>query len=147
MKKILILFAVTALAACSSKDDSGDANTNEFEQIKTTLPQGQWKVSKLIEGESDHTINFESFVFTFKEDGTVAAQNDLFTENGTWLYDNTSDDSSGNDEELVLEFSETTPFDEINDDWKIVSVSNSKIELSNVSGGNGDIELLTFTKL
>lgn len=147
MKKILIVFAVVALAACSSNDDSGDANTNEFEQIKTTLPQGQWKVSKLIDGDSDHTADFESFVFTFKEDGTVSAQNDLFTENGTWVYDNISSPDSDSDEELDLQFSETTPFDEINDDWKIVSVSNSQIELSDVSGGNGDLEFLTFTKL
>jgi hypothetical protein len=82
-------------------------------------------------------------VFTFNEDGTVVAQNDLFTENGTWAYDNSS--SSG--EELILQFSEATPFDEINDDWDIVSVSDSKIELSDISGGNGDVELLTFTKL
>lgn len=79
----------------------------------------------------------------FGEDGSVVAQNDLFTENGTWTYDN----SSNSGEELVLQFSETTPFDEINDDWNIVSVSNSKIELSDVSGGNGDVKLLTFTKL
>ncbi len=143
MKKLLILFAVITVAACSSNDDSGDANTNEFEDIKTTLPQGQWKVSTLIDGESDHTASFDSFVFTFNEDGTAIAQNDLFAENGTWAYDN----SSSSSEELVLQFSETTPFDEINDDWNIVSVSSSKIELSDISGGDGDIELLTFTKL
>ena len=143
MKRILILLAIVVFASCSSDDDAGNVNTNEFEQIKTTLTQGEWMVSKLIDGQSDHTIDFESFVFTFREDGTVSAQNDLFTENGTWAYDN----SSSSSEELVLQFSETTPFDEINDDWDIVSVTNSKIELSDVSGGNGDVELLTFTKL
>lgn len=143
MKRILILLAIVAFASCSSDDDSGNVNTNEFEQIKTTLPQGEWKVSNLIDGQSDHTVDFESFVFTFNEAGTVVAQNDLFTENGTWAYDN----SSSSSEELVLQFSETTPFDEINDDWDIVSESNSKIELQDISGGNGDIKLLTFTKL
>ncbi|HET8803206.1 MAG TPA: hypothetical protein VFM72_01410 [Aequorivita sp.] len=142
MKKILILITAIVFAACSSDDDSGDANTNEFEQIETTLPQGQWEVSKLIDGQSDHTADFESFVFTFKVDGTVTAQNDLFTENGTWAYDNSS-----SSEELILQFGSTTPFDKINDDWDIVSQSNTKIELSDDSGGNDDIELLTFTKL
>lgn len=143
MKKILIVVAMVVFAACSSDDDSGNVNTNEFENIKTTLPQGEWKVSKLTDGQSDHTAAFETFIFTFKEDGTVMAQNDLYTENGTWAYDN----SSSSSEELVLQFSEQPPFDEINDDWDIVSVTNSKIELSDVSGGNGDIELLTFIKL
>lgn len=143
MKRILILLAIVAFTSCSSDDDSGNVNTNEFEQIKTTLPQGEWKVSKLIDGQSDHTVDFESFIFTFNEDGTVVAQNDLFTENGTWAYDN----SSSSAEELVLQFSVTNPFDEINDYWDIVSESNSKIELQDISGGNGDIKLLTFTKL
>ncbi|CAM3376541.1 hypothetical protein [Aequorivita lipolytica] len=146
MKRVLIVLAIVIFASCSSDDDSGDVNTNEFENIKTTLPQGEWEVSKLIDGQTDHTASFESFVFTFKEDGTVRAQNDLFTENGTWAYDNSSS-SSDSSEELILQFSEMTPFDEINDDWDIVSVSNSKIELSDVSGGNGDVELLTFVKL
>ena len=143
MKKLFIVLAISVFGACSSDDDSGNVNTNEFENIKTTLPQGEWKVSKLIDGQSDHTADFESFVFNFNGDGTVVAQNDLFTENGTWAYDNSS--SSG--EELILQFSERTPFDQINDDWDIVSVTNSTIELSDISGGDGDIELLTFTKL
>ncbi|HNP66858.1 MAG TPA: hypothetical protein PKH16_03050 [Aequorivita sp.] len=143
MKRLFIVLAITIFAACNSDDDSGNVNTNEFENIKTTLPQGEWEVSKLIDGQSDHTVDFESFVFIFNEDGTVVAQNDLFTENGTWAYDN----SSSSSEELVLQFSQQTPFDQINDDWDIVSVTNSTIELSDVSGGDGDIELLTFTKL
>jgi hypothetical protein len=143
MKRILILLTVVVFTACSSDDDPGNANSSEFEEINAALPQGEWMISKLIDGQSDHTSDFESFKFTFNADGTVAAQNDLYTENGTWAYDN----SSSSSEELVLQFSETSPFDEINDDWDIVSVSNVKIELSDISGDDGDIELLTFTKL
>ncbi|MAP80846.1 MAG: hypothetical protein CL526_07130 [Aequorivita sp.] len=144
MKKILILALTVIIAsACSSSDDAGDVNTSEFEEITTILPQGKWFISRLIDGNSDKTSEFESFDFTFNTDGTVKAQNNLFTENGTWNYDNSSSD----DEELVLQFGNTTPFDEINDDWEIVSISNSQIELSDISGGDGDLELLTFTKL
>ncbi len=143
MKRIMILLAIVVFASCSSDDDAGNANSTEFQQIETFLPQGKWMISKFIDGDSDHTSDFESFEFTFNEDGTVTAQNDLFTEPGTWDYDN----SSSSSEELVLQFGTTTPFDKINDDWDIISVSNLKVELSDVSGGNGDIELLTFTKL
>ncbi len=143
MKKILIILTIIVIASCSSNDDPGNVQTNEFENIKITLIQGEWKVGNLTDGQSDHTADFESFVFTFNEDGTVAATNDLFTETGTWTYDN----SSSSDEELVLQFSESAPFDEINDDWEIIVVSNLKIDLRDVSGGNGDTELLSFTKL
>ncbi|MBK5212813.1 MAG: hypothetical protein JJE55_04020 [Flavobacteriaceae bacterium] len=143
MKKILLSLTIIVFASCNSKDDPGNVQTNEFEKIKTTLIQGEWKVGNLIDGQSDHTADFESFVFTFNGDGTVAAKNDLFTETGTWAYDN----SSSSDEELVLQFSETVPFDKINDNWEIIAVSNSKIDLRDVSGGNGNTKLLSFTKL
>ncbi len=142
MKKLLILFMAIAFVACNSDDDSGDANTNEFEQIKTTLPQGEWEVSTFIEAGVDQTPVFESFIFDFNADGTVRAQNDLFTENGTWAYDNSANGS----EKLNLQFSGTTPFDRIDEDWAIISVSNSKIELSR-DNENGDTDLLTFIKL
>ncbi|SRR5690606_29952007 len=143
MKRIFLLIIFIVFASCSSDDDAGNVNTTEFENIKSTLPQGEWKISKFIDIETDKTSAFESFVFTFNEDGSVTAQNDLFTENGIWAYDNTS----SNTEELVLQFSEQVPFDEINDDYDIVSVSNSTVELADESGENGEIEILTFTKL
>ncbi len=62
--------------------------TTNFKNIETILPQGTWEVSSYFEGNTDRTMDFESFVFTFNEDGTVIAQNDLFTENGTWEYQN-----------------------------------------------------------
>lgn len=142
MKRILVLLtAMVVFASCSSDDDSGDVY-GEFEQIKTTLPEGEWEITNLIDGDADKTSDFESFVFTFNEDGTVVGQTDLFSENGTWAYDN----SSTTEEKLVLVFGETEPFPEISDDWEIISVSSSKIELRD-DNGDGDVELLTFTKL
>lgn len=142
MKKIFLLVAVVIFASCSSDDDSGNANTSEFEQIKTTLPQGEWEISTFNDKGSDKTETFESFKFTFNKDGSVEAQNDLLTEVGTWNYDNTS----GKTEKLVLKFGKLNPFNEITDDWDIISVTNSKVELSD-EDGKGEIKLLTFTKL
>jgi len=142
MKRLFIVAAIVIFASCSSDDDSGDVNTSEFEQVKTTLPQGKWKVSTFNDNGIDKSEEFESFKFTFNKDGSVEAQNDLLTELGTWNYDNTSSSS----EKLNLKFGEINPFDEISDDWNIISVTNSKVELSD-DDGNGDIELLTFIKL
>lgn len=145
MKKILIIATIIVFASCSTDDDSGSVNTPEFEQIETILPQGKWEVSKLIENDADSTATFESFDFTFKTDGSVIAQNDLFTENGTWAYDNESNDD---DEELILQFTNTTPFNKINDDWDIISVSSSKIELKEDDGDeNSETAILVFSKI
>ncbi len=147
MKKLLFILSITILASCSSNDDSGDVNDDQFQNIETILPQGTWEVSSYFEGNTDRTMDFESFVFTFDQDNTLKAKNDLFTENGTWEYQNSESNPDGNDERLLLEFGGTTPFDLITEDWGIISVSSTKVELSVASGNNGKAELLTFSKL
>lgn len=44
-------------------------------------------------------------------------------------------------------FASPENFSELSDDWDIVSYSDTKIELMDVSGGDGEIDLLTFEKL
>jgi len=39
------------------------------------------------------------------------------------------------------------PFDELNDDWHILNETSTKIQLEDVSGGSGEIDLLTFEKV
>lgn len=144
MKKLLLLFSVLIMASCSSDDDAGDVVTNEFERISSVLPQGTWKVTTLIDGNENHTASFESFIFTFNEEGSVIAENDLYSETGIWAYRTTAQEG----EQLVLAFNEVIPFDEINDDWKIVSVTNTKVELSDVDDNDlDDLDILVFTKI
>jgi hypothetical protein len=37
-------------------------------------------------------------------------------------------------------------FEDLNDDWDIISRSSTKIELIDISGGNGGTDYLTFEK-
>lgn len=143
MKNLILLFSIITLASCSSDDAPGDVITNEFERIKIVLPQGSWKVSTLVDGNDDNTMAFESFIFTFNEDGTVVSETDLYAETGQWSYRSTSQDG----EQLILEFSNTTPFEEITDDWTIVSVTNSQVELSDDGDVEGDTNFLVFKKI
>lgn len=142
MKKLILIAFVIVFASCSSDDDSGDVNNNQFEEIETIVPQGTWKVNSYTEGESDFTLNFEDFIFTFNADGTVVGENDLFSESGTWNYDNTS----STNENFRLQFGTTTPFDLISENWIIESISDSQVQLSVTAGNNGEPENLTFVK-
>lgn len=142
MKKLILILTTIALVSCSMNDDAGDVISHEFESIKATLPQGEWKVSTMIDGTTDITAEFESFTFTFNQDGTVVAKNDLLSEQGTWRYSTTA--STG--EELVFIFDDMNPFKKLNEAWDIISVRSSVIELRNI-GANNNVELLTFTKL
>ncbi len=56
-------------------------------------------------------------------------------------YDDDSDDLDFN-----IVFQLTNDFEDLNDDWDIISHSATKIELIDVSGGNGGTDYLTFEK-
>jgi hypothetical protein len=43
-------------------------------------------------------------------------------------------------------FNLTNDFEELNDDWDFITQSSSKIELKDLSGGDGGIDYLTFEK-
>ena len=43
--------------------------------------------------------------------------------------------------------SSTSDFDDLIDDWDFLSVSQTKIELFDVSGGDGTTDYLTFEKI
>ncbi|MEZ4988540.1 MAG: hypothetical protein R2795_26535 [Saprospiraceae bacterium] len=38
-------------------------------------------------------------------------------------------------------------FEELNEDWEIISQSDTRIELVHVSGGNGGTDYLTFERI
>lgn len=146
------IFALSLFLFISCKnDDNSNSPTGTFVNITTVLPQNTWVVSYFFENNADETSNFSSFRFTFESDGTITAGNDIFSESGTWSYedssnDSTDDDGIEDDEELILEFSSSGLFDELSDNWHITSATSAEIELYDISGGNGTTDYLTFTK-
>lgn len=67
---------------------------------------------------------------------------------GTWIITNFND--SGQDEtsdfNMFFSVSQSSNFEDLNDDWDIVSVTENRIELRDVSGGNGGTDILVFEK-
>ncbi len=56
------------------------------------------------------------------------------------------DGSTSGDIDFNIFFASPADFAELSDDWEIISHSATKIELRDVSGGNGGTDLLTFEK-
>ena len=56
-----------------------------------------------------------------------------YSDSGSTKFDITFPDANG-------------PFEEITEDWRVLSSSTTKLELKHVSGGDGSIDLLTFEK-
>lgn len=153
-KFILSIFLVLAVSlltiSCSSDDDSNSNNSNTLiVQLETSIKTGTWRVNQFIEDGNDQTNHFSGYVFTFNGNGTVISSNGTTTVAGTWVTSSgSSSSSSGSNPKFILLFNASSgPFEEISEDWRIESATNSKVELKHVSGGDGSVDLLTFTKI
>ncbi len=120
-------------------DCNGGGNNTELTNI---LLNGQWYVQSYIDDGNNETNDYNGYKLTFKTDGSVIAENSNNTIIGTWNVVNSS-----NGLDVVLDFGSAIPFDEFNDDWDVDTYTSTKIELFDISGGNGGTDYLTFQKL
>jgi len=146
------------IVACST-DDDGDQNQDQgnnqtAQQVTNIAQSGNWVVSSFVDSGTDETNDFAGYTFDFQNDGTLVATNGTQTLTGTWSVTHSSGNSSGDDDDddddndfnIFFPVDESNDFEDLNDDWDIVSATDSRIELLDVSGGNGGTDRLIFTK-
>lgn len=135
--KILTLGLMSMALVASCKKDEKISPSNSAAVIK----EGTWKVALFSEDGVNETSCFTGYSFDFMDGGIVKATSGSNTVNGTWA---TREDSGKT--KLDLNFDDVNNFDELDEDWEILTQNSSKIELKHVSGGDGSIDLLTFEK-
>ncbi len=150
-KLILTFFIYTSLAmSCDKDDDNTQQQETTAQQTQNTAQSGSWKITYFFDSDQNETNHFNGYTFTFKENGSLVAVNGSTTITGTWSVtdSNSSDDDGGSsDIDFNIFFASPPDFEELSDDWDIISVTNSKIQLTDVSGGNGGTDFLTFEKI
>jgi hypothetical protein len=151
MKKIFF----TALAVCfvgltfsCSSDDNGSSTSPTITDVTNTMSSGTWRITKYIDSGDDETTDFNGYNFTFSPNIILMATNGTNEYMGSWIVatDNSNDDSPSNDLDFIISFSGPVKFIELSDDWDIQSRTSTKLELIDVSGGNGGTDYLTFEK-
>jgi hypothetical protein len=139
MKTIKIMtmafLAILSITSCKKDEKISPSNSS------TVLQDTNWKVTLFSEDGVNETSYFSGYTFDFMDGGVVKATSGSNTVNGTWA---TRDDSGKT--KLDLNFDDVNNFDELDEDWEILTQSSTKIELKHVSGGNGGTDLLTFEK-
>lgn len=151
---LILLLSLTLLSStCSSDDDGGyfppNNNNAEIQQIITQAQSGTWRITSFIDSGQDETNDFNGYNFTFGSDGTLTASNGSNTETGTWsVTDSNSNDDSNDDVDFNIFFNvpDTNNFEDLNDDWDVVSHTDNRMQLRDVSGGNGGTDTLTFER-
>lgn len=147
------MLSFTLMSSTCSSDDSAASNDNtqEIIQIENTAESGEWIISSYIDSGQDETNDFNGYVFTFSTNRTLTATNGTTTYTGSWSVtdSNSSDDSSSDDDidfNIAFPVPDTDDFEDLNDDWEIVTYNDTTISLIDVSGGNGGTDTLVFQK-
>jgi hypothetical protein len=133
---ISILFLL--VLSCSSEDNNVITdNSAEIKQITDIAKSGTWRITSYIDSGKNET-------------NVVTASNNSNTITGTWSViddsDSSKDDSSDDDIDFNISFTSPPDFEELSDDWDVVSTSTSKIDLADVSSSSGGTDTLIFEK-
>lgn len=152
----LLLLGFFAIVACSKdKTDPEPTNQTSADQVEEIAESGSWEITYFFDSDTDETSDFAGYDFTFNTDGSLVATNGNTTVTGTWSVEDDSSNSNSDDDgdstddddfNIFFPVPETNDFEDLNDDWDIISVTDNKIELIDVSGGNGGTDYLTFEK-
>ena len=145
---ILLMMSLSLMfSACSSDDDGSNSNDNsqEIAQIESAIESGTWRITSYIDSGQTETNDFNGYDFTFAANGTLTATNGTTTYVGSWSV---TDSSSDDDIDFNISFPvpDTNDFEDLNDDWDIVTHSDTMISLIDISGGNGGTDTLVFEK-
>jgi hypothetical protein len=145
MKKLKLISILSLLLFVSIGCSDDDDDTNQVSspsQITSTVTDGSWIVTLYKEDDIVQTDNYSGYSFTFATDGALSASNGVTTQSGDW---SSYTDSGYTKLDLMFDALEG-PFEEISEDWNVISRTDTKIELKHVSGGDGSIDYLTFEK-
>jgi hypothetical protein len=117
-------------------------NDGDVIAIKNFMMEGAWAITDYNDSGVDETTSFANYFFVYYENGLVKAfnPNEVVEAEGSW--DVIRNSSGGL--RFILNMGEAVPFDELMDDWKIVSTSALKLELKDISGSDGTTDILKF---
>ena len=146
---MLIVLALFIIGGCDDDDNGANSKVTE---IQTTVTSNQWIVTYFVDNDSYESDKFTGYVFEFGSDGIVRATIGSTAVSGSWSVtsDDSGDDNSNGEFEDIdfnISFSSPPDFEELSEDWQIISLTSTKIELRHVSGGNGGTDLLTFENI
>ncbi len=144
------VFLIFLFASCSTSNNDAiqedtEGTNQSSTQIQNTAQTGTWRVTYYYDSDHEETSNYSGYSFSFNSDGSLVSVNGNTTVTGTWSVTNSSSGSS-DDVHFNIFFAAPPAFEKLTDDWEIISTSSTKIELKDVSGGNGGTDFLTFMK-
>ena len=145
---LALVYVLNVASMCSSDDDNSNTSADPTPVINTAT-SGTWRITLYEDNEVNETNNYSNYIFTFNSNGVLTAANSP-SYNGTLsVTASNSNDDSQDDLDFNIAFVAPAPSaftDDLTDDWDIISYTATRIQLIDVSGGNGGTDYLTFEK-
>jgi hypothetical protein len=139
-QSIILVVAIVCFAFLACKKSASAGTVDASSNTSSIVQQGTWKVTLFNENGNDKTSLFSGYNFTFSS-GAITATKASLNISGT--YSNLMNDSQN---KMIIDFGNSSPLDELNKDWHVSQQTDVKLQLEDVSGGNGGTDLLTFEK-
>lgn len=141
MKRLIYVFALTFfLSSC----DEGDKDPNMLaseENLVNAVENSSWRISLFIEEGIDETSDYAGITLNFIPDGAIEAfEGGQLLERGTWRT--LRDDG---ELEFWITFTQNELLEEISDDWFLVTMNSTEIQL--MEDDDAEKDFLTLTKL
>lgn len=140
MKRLLYFLSLTCfLVACDDNDSEPNLIQNE-ENLVAAVENSTWLISLFIEDGENETSDYSDITLRFLDKGTVEVlESGSLIESGTWRT--LRDDGRV---EFWLDFSDDNRLAELSDDWYLISVSSTEIQLEE---DDDDDDLLILSKI
>jgi hypothetical protein len=153
MKKQMYLAAflladiVLLTTSCNGDDDAVNRDRPQTAVVENHIQAGTWRITITNDSGVDKTAALAGYNFSFNINGDLVAINGTITRMGRWSVVNDSSSSSSVDDiELHILFNvpETDAFEDLNDDWDIVSSTATRTELVDTDSGPATSDRLIF---
>lgn len=131
------MLSILILGACSKTADDNPEPPGQG-QIEETAISNLWRINLFTERGEDETSKFSGYTLAFKEDGSLIVENQSVSFEGTWSTGNGSDDSNSSNR-LIINISGNEVVNELQDDWVIEEMNESKIRLYDDSDNHTEI--------
>ncbi|WP_163409114.1 hypothetical protein [Flavobacterium ajazii] len=147
-KKIFALafLAVSVLTTSCDNDDDKSLNTDPTPAI-SVLTVGTWRITKFEDSGVNKTADFAGYNFTFSNGNVLAVNGNDQTYSGSWSVtsDDEHDTPPDTDLDLNLYFANPQSFRVLNEDWDIISISDTKVEVADIDD-DGPSDYLVFER-
>ena len=154
MNKVLLGLSIIVLMAACADNEDGSSNDSQAKvvEIEKKTTDGQWRLIFFSQDGKEQTSQFNGYLFDFDEGNLITVTNGSENFPGNWAVsttnrnDHTPDHQFG-DIGFNISFNTPADFESLTENWEVVSLTDTKLELRHISNGESGMDVLAFERI